>query len=487
VAVNVDPTRENSKEEYSRARDGLETQIRGLKIQYWHIERVRPNPRSLRKHSAKQIVQIAASIGNLGFRDPILVSASGEVVAGTGRLIAAQSMGLKIVPVIVADDMTPEELRIYAITTNRLAELSEWDLSALAIELQELEALSIDFDLNITGFDSVDRDGILGANEEEEEKEIIEPGVGSAVSNVGDIWKLGPHCLLCGSALDPDAYVYLLRGERAQMVFTDPPYNVRISSISGLGRVRHPEFEMGSGEMSDQEFVGFLTDAMTNAIYHSEPTAVHFLCTDWRHIPHFVQAAGPLYGAWKNMCVWVKTNAGMGSFYRSQHEEILVFTVGKSGHINNFGLGERGRHRTNAWHYDGMSGFHEGRDEALGMHPTVKPLLMVADAIRDCSHRGGIILDPFGGSGTTLLAAEKTGRVAYLIELDPRYIDVTIRRWQKTTGQDAILVETGETFDDREARLRDVPMASTGRDQEGASDASPLPVKRTPRGTRRHD
>jgi DNA modification methylase len=270
-----------------------------------------------------------------------------------------------------------------------------------------------------------------------------------AVSAIGDLWQLGTHRLLCGSALEEESYRLLLGDERVQLVFSDPPYNVAIDGhVCGLGSVKHAEFKMATGEMSDQEFIAFLETFMRLAATHSVDGAIHFLCMDWRHMREILAAAQPVYGSPKNLCVWAKTNAGMGSFYRSQHELVFVFKVGTAKHINNFGLGGRGRYRSNVWTYPGVNTFKRGRMEELEAHPTVKPLAMVIDAVKDCSRRRGVVLDPFVGSGTTLLAAEKTGRIGRGIELDPHYVDVAIRRWQALTGQAAIHLGSGRTFDE---------------------------------------
>jgi DNA modification methylase len=267
------------------------------------------------------------------------------------------------------------------------------------------------------------------------------------VTRPGDLWQLGHHRVLCADALDPDSYATLLKGESVQMTFTDPPYNVPIGGhVAKKNTVRHGEFVMASGEMSEAEFRAFLTTVLNHVADVSVDGAIAFVCMDWRHLADLLGAAGSLGLEQKNLCVWVKTNAGMGTFYRSQHEMIAVFKVGTAPHINSFALGQHGRRRTNVWTYPGVNEFGDGRDAALAMHPTVKPVRMVADAIQDCSKRTGLILDPFLGSGTTLIAAEKTGRRCAGLELDPRYVDTIVRRWEAMTGDTAILAATGQTF-----------------------------------------
>jgi DNA modification methylase len=257
---------------------------------------------------------------------------------------------------------------------------------------------------------------------------------------------MGEHRLLCGDARDGEAVQQLMAQETARMVFTDPPYNVKIDGhVGGAGRVKHREFAMASGEMSQDQFARFLTEVLANMADASCDGSIHLVCMDWRHMTELMAAGGAVYDELKNLIVWAKTNGGMGTFYRSRHELIFVFKKGKEAHINTFGLGESGRYRTNVWDYPGINTFRDGRDEELAMHPTVKPVALVADAIKDVSRRGHIVLDAFGGSGTTLIAAEKTGRNARLLELDPAYCDVICRRFEAYAGRPA----SGQTCDSR--------------------------------------
>jgi DNA modification methylase len=408
------------------------------------------NARNARTHSARQVEQIAASILKFGFIIPIVVNDKGVVLAGHGRLRAAQRLGLEAVPIIVVKHLTEELQRAFMLADNRLAELAGWDEELLRVELQEL-SLVIDFEFEVTGFDTVDLDRLEAPKPAKTAKPEVVPELERdrpAVSVPGDLWKLDKHLLLCGSALEQNSYQRLMGDERAQMVFTDPPYNVAIDGhVCGLGSVRHRDFKMASGEMTAPEFTAFLNSFMSHAVRHSHDGAIHFICMDWRHMGEVLAAAGELYEL-KNVCVWNKTNGGMGTFYRSKHEMVFVFKAGSGPHINNFGLGEKGRYRTNVWDYPGVNTFRRGRMDELRAHPTVKPLALVVDALKDCSKRGGIVLDPFVGSGTTLLAAEKTGRVGRAIELDPHYVDAAIGRWQVLTGQAAVHVETGQTFNE---------------------------------------
>jgi len=415
------------------------------------IESLIANPRNARTHDDKQIAQIAASIHQFGYVNPILTDEERVVIAGHGRLAAAALLGMKEVPTIMLSGLSRNEKRALAIADNRLPEKAGWNIELLAEELKVLSEIEVEFDVSLTGFDTVDIDAIIDAADGAVDPAAdAVPPVGATaapVSRLGDLWQLGPHRLLCGDATDPTSYDRLLSGEMAQLVFTDPPYNVPIAGhVGGNGRVRHPEFVMASGEMSAQEFLEFLTRILRNFARGTIDGAILYICMDWRHYPDLFRAALAAGLEPKNLCVWAKPNAGMGTFYRSQHELILVVKNGTAPHINNFGLGEHGRYRTNVWSYPGGNTFRPGRAEELAMHPTVKPVALVADAIKDCSHRGGVVLDPFAGSGTTVIAAEKTGRIARVMELDPRYVDVVIRRWQDYTGGTARLGESGKTF-----------------------------------------
>ena len=400
-----------------------------------------------RKHPKKQISQIAASIAKFGFVSPILIADDLTIIAGHGRVLAALSLDMTTVPAIRVSHLSAAERRAYVIVDNRLAELATWDLEILAAELQGLSALDLDFDLEITGFEGAELDGLIDPLPAPDKADLAPKPSGPPVTVLGDVWLMGDHRLVCGDATKPAAYEVLMGEDRARMVFTDSPYNCPIDgNVGGLGRITPREFVMASGEMSDEEFQAFLHGAMACAAAVSVDGAIHFQCMDWRGLSLLQAAAKSVYAEYKNLIVWVKSNGGMGTFYRSRHELIAVFKVGKAAHTNTFGLGEGGRYRTNVWEYPGVNSFGAGRDEALEAHPTCKPVAMVADAIRDVSKRGEIVLDPFGGSGTTLIAAQKTRRRARLLELDPLYCDVICRRWTAYSRQPAIHAATGETF-----------------------------------------
>jgi DNA modification methylase len=418
------------------------------------LGRLKPWNRNARTHSKKQVRQIADSITEFGFTNPVLIDESGTIIAGHGRVEAAKLLRMEAVPCLRIQSMTAEQKRAYVLADNKLALNAGWDEEILAIEIGTLLEGDIDFDIGITGFSIPEIDTIVGEFAPEEAadpREDAPPPIddGPPISRQGDIWQLGPHRLICGDALVAETYEVLLAGEKAQMVFTDPPYNVPIAGhAGGSGAIQHPDFLMASGEMSSTEFAGFLRTTFGLLAQHSVDGAIHFVCMDWRHLTEILTAGSSKYSELKNMIVWVKDNGGMGSFYRSRHELVFAFKSGSAPHINSFELGQHGRYRTNVWEYRGANALgRESRNELM-QHPTAKPVAMIADAIKDVSHRGGIVLDAFGGSGSTLIAAQKTGRKARLIELDPIYVDRIIKRWQIWAKDDAISAETGVRFDD---------------------------------------
>ena len=424
-----------------------------LSIEYVPIERLKSDPGNARQHSPKQIRQIANSIEAFGFNVPILISADRKVIAGHGRLQAARRLGWSEVPAIRLEHLSETQKRAFMIADNRLTEIASWDDRLLAEQLQELASVELDFDIETIGFDMGEIDlriESLNAKETNAAEPPIPCVSGPAVSCVGDLWLIGRHRLLCGDARDEAAHAKLMGAERAAAVFSDPPYNVAIDGhVSGLGKVRHREFVMAAGEMTPEAFTEFLTAALKRMKASSQPASPAFICMDWRHMPELLPAAGSTSLDLLNLCVWAKPNAGMGSFYRSQHELVFVFKLGSGRHRNNVQLGVHGRNRSNVWTYAPGPGFgragEEGRLAAL--HPTVKPTAMIADAILDVTRRGDIVLDPFLGSGATLMACERTGRRCYGLELDPLYCDVIVRRWHAYTGDSARLATTGEVFD----------------------------------------
>jgi DNA modification methylase len=426
-----------------------------LTISMRDIESLKPNPNNARTHSKHQIRQIADSIEAFGITNPVLTDKNGMIIAGHGRLEGCKELGITEVPTICLEDLTPDEVRAYALADNQIGLNAKWDDDIVAIELDYLLKINADFDVTITGFSVPEIDIRIGSVTQEDGDDAIEPtDLGPAVCRLGDVFCLGQHRVLCGDALREQSYEQLLGSHRAHMVFTDNPYNVKIDGhASGNGAIKHRDFPMACGEMSRSQFTDFLSGTMDLLTRYSRNGSVHFLCMDWRHIGELLDAGGRHYGSLLNMCVWNKGQGGMGSFYRSQHELVFVFKNGTAPHRNNIQLGRHGRNRTNVWHYPGANSFSRNNEEGnlLALHPTVKPTALVADAILDCSARNEIVLDCFLGSGTTLLAAERVGRVCHGIELDPRYVDVAVRRWQRQTGQQAVHAVTGVLFDDLNA------------------------------------
>ena len=422
-----------------------------LRVTHRKVDDLKPYAGNARTHSDKQIEQIAASITQFGFTNPVLIDGDGGIVAGHGRVAAARKLGVAEVPVIELAHLSEAERRAYVIADNRLAELAGWDREILAIEFQALSDMKLDFDLEVMGFETAEIDMLLDdddVGDHDPADDVPEPVPGPAITRPGDIWHLGRHRLICGDAQNAETYRLLMGDDRARAVFTDPPYNVKIDGhVCGSGKVKHREFAMATGEMDKAGFTSFLRDALAAMADVSLDGAIHFVCMDWRHMDELSAAGAEVYSELKNLVVWAKTNGGMGTFYRSRHELIFVYKVGSAKHLNTFGLGETGRYRTNVWDYPGVNSFG-GNQEDLALHPTVKPVALVADAIRDVTRRGDIVLDGFGGSGTTLIAAERTGRAARLIELDPLYCDVICRRFAAQTGQPARLAGTNQTFAD---------------------------------------
>jgi DNA modification methylase len=415
------------------------------------LSSIKENPDNAREHDRKQLARLARSIQKFGFITPAVVDESCILLAGHARVLAARQIGIQEIPVVRANHLSESQKRAFVIADNRLAELASWNAKSLKRELQFLSDLDIDFDFSAIGFDTPDVDFILEDGDDGNDRANALPQMLDipAISRLGDLWQLGQHRLYCGSALEGTSYQRLLAHHRAQMVFTDPPYNVPIHGhVGGRGAVKHREFPMASGEMTKAQFTDFLSASLTQIRSFADDGAICFVCMDWRHTQELLTAAEAF--TLKNICVWVKNNAGMGSLYRSQHEFVIVLKCGTNNHINNVELGKHGRNRANVWEYRGINSFGRERDELLKAHPTAKPVALVADAIKDCSKRGDLILDPFGGSGTTLIAAEKTKRRAALIELDPGYVDTIVRRWQTFTGNEAVCASTGATFAMRE-------------------------------------
>jgi DNA modification methylase len=455
--------------ENSGCTPGGEFKATDVRVQALSISQIKLDGHNSRTHSAKQIRQIANSIIAFGFTNPLLVNEDRKLIAGEGRLKAAQLLDFAKVPAIVLTGLSPARQRALAIADNKIAENAGWNRERLAIEIPELAELlePEGLDVSILGFEAVEIDQLVTDFEDEaaDPQDSIESTwlKDSAVSKPGDLWVLGNHRLLCGDARSADI-ARLMAHRRADMAFLDPPYNVRIGGVVGRGRTKHAEFTMATGEMSSTEYVRFLGLTLNAAASVSREGALHYVCTDWRHIAELMAAAKPVYGETINIAVWVKSNAGQGSFYRSQHELVGIFRVGQAPHLNNVELGRHGRSRSNVWHYAGVNSFRAGRMEELRAHPSAKPVALVADAIKDCTRRGDVVLDTFCGSGTTIVAAERVGRHARALEIEPRFVDVAIRRWQAFTRLDARHAESGLSFDEIAAQGSRVPkLASKSR------------------------
>jgi DNA modification methylase len=425
-----------------------------LSVTYLQVDTLKPYCTNARTHSKHQIRQIAKSIQLFGFTNPVLIASDRTIVAGHGRVDAAKQLGMTEVPTIPLENLTKQQIRAYVIADNRLAEKAGWDKEILSIELQHLVLNDEGLDVTITGFEIPEIDLILEearATELDKDDLFQIDETAQAITQPGDLWQLGRHRVLCGNSLDDSSFASLMAHRKANVVFADPPFNVKIDGhASGNGQISHREFAMASGEMNEAEFVAFLNTSLRLLAKHSTFESVHFICMDWRHVPELLAAGRQAYDTLLNLCVWVKNNGGMGSFYRSRHELIFVFRNGKGRYRNNIQLGQFGRNRTNVWEYGCINTLSRQNDEGnlLALHPTVKPVAMVADAILDCSARGDVVLDSFLGSGTTLIAAERVGRICMGIEIDPIYVDIAIRRWQKHAGDRAIHLATGKSFDD---------------------------------------
>jgi DNA modification methylase len=452
-------------------------------IELVSIRELRPNPRNARTHSQKQIRLIKASLEKFGQMKPVIVDDNGMILAGHGFVEAARLAGLNRVEVLRFSHLSETQKRAYLLADNKIAEEAGWNREMLAIELGELVDLlpAEGFDVSLTGFETAEVDLLLAdmAPSATEPVDAIPTLPQKATARRGNIWLLGKHRLMCGDAQEPIDLKRLMNGKLANAVFCDPPYNRPARSIGSRGQIKHSDFAFASGEMSRPQFRRFLAQTLGNGVQVSAEGAVHFVCMDWRGVGDLADVGRDLYGAMLNLVVWNKSNAGQGSFYRSQHELIGVFRVGNETHRNNIELGRFGRNRSNVWTYAGINTFGSGRMDNLASHPTVKPVALVADALLDCTIRGDVVLDQFCGSGTLILAAEKVGRVGFGLEYEPRYIDVAIQRWQDLTKLDAVLEGDGRTYEEI-AEARD-----TLDDKPKQACLSPAPDKPKSKTTKR--
>lgn len=399
--------------------------------------------RRARKISAQQLERVMASIRRFGIVAPVLIRSSGAIIDGHIVVEAASKLAMASVPCIDISHLDEAECRALRIALNRIAETGEWDLGELRIELTEL--IKLEVDILSVGFSAPELDIIMiEPSEIQPERDELPDLPAEPISRLGDVWQLGPHRLICGNALDPVSYRMLLQDRRVQAVFSDAPYNIPIAGfVSGMGKTKHEDFAMGVGEMSEAEFGAFLETYLRRCAEVLDEGGVLYACMDWRSNHHLVSAGERAGLNLYNMAVWNKGSGGMGSLYRSAHELIPVFVNGAKLRVNNVELGRHGRDRTNVWSYPGANRRGSSAGKALASHPTPKPVEMVRDAFLDVTKRGETVLDPFMGSGTSLIAAEECGRTAYGIELDPAYVDVIIRRWEASSGSKAVHVECG--------------------------------------------
>jgi DNA modification methylase len=412
-------------------------------ISFLAIGELVPAPDNPRKHDRAQVRIIAKSIEAFGFNAPILIDRNRQIVAGHGRYEAAKLLGLAQVPVVFLDHLSEAQAKAYRLADNKLSDRSRWNDAMVAAQLKELSELVLDFDIEAIGFELPELDVRIQSLDDPDvadKADEFDSATGPAVSALGDLWLMDSHRLFCGTALDSTSYSALMNGEKAAAVVTDQPYNVKINgNVCGSGRITHREFAMASGEMTEAEFTDFLATGFKLVRAHTLPGALIYACMDWRHMWEMLTAGRAAELQLLNLCVWSKTNAGMGTLYRSQHELVFVFRNGEAAHLNNVQLGRFGRSRTNVWTYPGANGFpRKSTENPLTFHPTVKPIALVSDAILDCTKRGDVVLDPFLGSGTSILAAERTGRRCFGIEIDPIYVDTAIARWERLTGKKAL-------------------------------------------------
>lgn len=415
---------------------------------------LKPFKTNPRVHPKTQIAQIAASIRAFGFINPILADESLEIIAGHGRYLAAKAVGMTSAPTIILRELNESQRRALRVADNKIALGSAWDLDLLRFELTEIGKLEIDFDVEALGFSTGEVDVLLRENAPDPDAPLPAPPQ-APVSRLGDIWLLGAHRIGCGDTRDPGFVAQVVGARAVDAAFLDPPYNVKIQGhAGGKGKVKHAEFAMASGEMTTDEFTAYLRETLSACAIVSRDGAVHFVCMDHHHAGELIAAGGDVYGARLNIAVWNKSNAGMGSLYRSKHELIFVYRVGDAAHFNAVELGKHGRNRTNVWDYASVNSFAGGaRRHELALHPTVKPIQLVADAIMDVTRRGDLVLDAFLGSGTTLLACERAGRICRGLEIEPAYVDVAVERWVALTGVEPTLEGDATWSEVRAARL----------------------------------
>ena len=415
----------------------------------WRTDQLHPSSRHAREHGDEKITALAASIRRFRSIEPLLIDENGAIISGVARWLACRELGIAEVPCIVVSHLTDAEVRALRIAAGAFPLWADWDREKLRVELPTIIAELPDLAMQEIGLSVPVVDGLLAPflHDDDPADEIPEMNEGHPpVSRHGDLWQLGPHLVLCGDARAAQSYDRLLGNVAVHLVLSDPPYNVKVNGHVTKRVGKFDEFAMASGEMSDDAFREFLSTVFRHIASVSAAGAIAFVFIDWRHARLMQEAADGVFCEFKNTIVWVKDTPALGTFYRSQHELVLVYKIAEGKHVNNFSLGQHGRTRSNVWRYAGMSSFGAGRDAALAQHATPKPVAMLIDAILDCSNPGDIVLDPFGGAGSILIAAERIHRRARLIEINPIYVDTIVRRWEALTGGRAVLHETEQTF-----------------------------------------
>lgn len=413
-----------------------------LQVQYKPIGDIHPYGANPREHPRHQLAKLKKSIARNGVVQPLIIDEQGQIIAGHGVYLAAKQLGLRELPTVTLYGLSDTDKRRLRIALNKLGDLSRFTTEVLKGEMLAILAEEPELDVEELGFEVAEIDVLIHADADLDDDRLPE-AAGEPRAKPGDIWKLGDHIIGCGDARDADFLGRVMAGVLADAAFLDVPYNVSIAGHATRSG-QHGEFVMASGEMSNDEFVDFLGEALEPAKDVTRDGGVHFICIDHHHVDQVITAAQPLYGARLHICVWNKSNAGMGSLYRSKHEFVAVYRVGMAQHLNNVQLGRYGRSRTSVWDYASVNTVGTSRAAELKLHPTVKPVALVADAIKDVTRPGDVVLDTFLGSGTTLIAAERTGRRCRAIEYSPAYIDVAIERWIAITGGEPELLHRDE-------------------------------------------
>jgi len=411
-----------------------------LKVKKISIKKLSLPTRLVVNYTQKEIEKTMHVLKLFGEQIPLLIDKNNAVVFGENLFLAATKLGFDKVSVIQIEDLSEKKINAFKIAYKKILSFGEFDINELRVELKEL-VVNLGFAPYDLGYDTVEFDNLLFVDNSQSDKKcppeienIVIPNNVKKIVRLGDLILLGRHKLYCGDSLDSNSYKILMCDEKADIIVTDPPYNVKIQN-NVTNQPHHEEFEQASGEMSDLEFENFLNTAFKNAKVYSKENSLHYIFMDWRHSYILQKALLDVFAKLLNICVWDKTKAGLGSFYRSQHEFCFVYQNGNGKYVNNIQLGKNGRNRSNIWQYQGMNISTKQAKKLSKLHPTVKTTAMLIDILLDASSVNEIVLDCFGGSGSTLIAAEECGRCARLIELSPHYCDVIIHRWEELTGK----------------------------------------------------